>query len=115
MARPVRKAIAPARRKSVIPAKQNEINLPWNLTAAKVKKLPKKSLTKALEIIKNVYQDYQKLIPDFEAARQKIEDLLTQNETSGVYLGPLIAHIAQLDGCEASSLGALTCVTISTA
>ena len=55
MARPVRKATAPARKKLVVFAKQNEINLFWSLTAAKVKKLPEGSLTKALEIMKNVY------------------------------------------------------------
>ena len=57
MARPARKGTAtvPARRELVVPAEQNKNDLPWDLTAAKVKKLPEGSLTEALKIMKSVY------------------------------------------------------------
>ena len=97
MARPVRKATAPARRESVVPAEQNENELPWDLTAAEVKKLPETSLTEALKIMKNVYQEYQKLIPDFKTARQDIEDLLAQNEALRPDRAELAGRVKELE------------------
>ena len=100
MARPAPRkgnATVPARRESVVPAEQNENDLPWDLAAAEVKKLPEKSLKEALEIMKSVYQDYQKLIPDFELARQEIENFSAQNEAARPDTGELADRITELE------------------
>ena len=47
--------------------------------------------------MKSVYQDYQKLIPEFELARQDIENLAAQNEAARPNTAELADRITEFE------------------
>ena len=65
----------PLHRDSIVPITEDDTNRephPWELSVSGLKKLPDKSLEKALEIINQVFQDYTTLVFKYQSIRKDV-------------------------------------------